>query len=355
MWTQTENQTIFETLNLPLPTILKFFPTKTRTQIKARRSQIIRASKWTTEEEIFLKNNYQTQTDEKLSKQLQKTTVDIIFKRQQFNFQRLRGGNTHHRWTNKDKSDFFEMYATTSMDSLLQRFPWSSFHGLHEMARRGGLKRKVEYRKGTVQPLLENTPLTYYWIGFAMADGWISENGHFIVTVNKKDREHLQKLATFLNTNIGNMQHNMLRIAIMDHTLVPQIKKKFDFKFQKTYNPPNLSYLNNKNKFLAFLAGFIDGDGSITKKGNLLRIQIHQNWFDTLIKIEKQLFFLMNYTTQLIHTKKITRKTHSGYLGSNQTSAILAISDSKFLKSLKHELLALNLPILHRKWDCIQL
>lgn len=40
-----------------------------------------------------------------------------------------------------------------------------------------------------------------------MADGWISENGHFVICCKNKDQSHLQKIATLLKTNIGKMQN----------------------------------------------------------------------------------------------------------------------------------------------------
>ena len=47
-----------------------------------------------------------------------------------------------------------------------------------------------------IERLLEETPETYYWIGFLMADGCISFNQsrndyHLSLAISQKDKEHL--------------------------------------------------------------------------------------------------------------------------------------------------------------------
>lgn len=351
--TQKEaDQIIIANINSPLNFTQRLIPFPPK-KVKDRRSRLKLALAWIPSEVDFLKNNL-TITDDVLSKELKKSIGNIQFQRQRLGIKRPVGSASGRRkWTHQDKSDFKSMYPTKSMDELLTRFSWSTSHSLHEMARKQKLKREVEYRKGTVSPLLEETPEAYYWIGLAMADGWISEDGHFVVTLHEKDISHLQKLADFLQTNVGNMQQNMKRVAVMDHILVPQIKEKFNFKKQKTYNPPNLSLLDTREKFLSFWAGFIDGDGSISLSGGL-RIMNHNNWRSTLVEFEKKLFYTLNIPRPVYTTKSILKinKSNGRFKGGTNYYALFQCG-RQITKLLKTELLKLNLPLMERKWSRI--
>lgn len=190
-------------------------------------------------------------------------------------------------------------------------------------------------KKCNLYKLLEETPETYYWVGFILADGHISNGTRLRVTLAKKDKDHLVKLQKFLQ--IENMTENdQVHISGMDSKVIKNFVKKFDIKSNKTIYPPNLN-INNKKLLFALSIGFIDGDGSIKKqyKRNdcILRIKCHANW--------------LNVIKYLFKNEKV-KINNQGYVNTN-------IANNTTLKNMKLKAIKLNLPIMNRKWDLIDL
>lgn len=189
-------------------------------------------------------------------------------------------------------------------------------------------------KKCNLKRLLEETPETYYWIGFILADGHINNNTRIKITLSKKDKNHLIKLQNFLE--IENMYENdEVSISGMDSKIIREFCNKFDIKSNKTYNPPNLN-INNQDLLFSLSIGFIDGDGCIDNQTNRtdckLRIKCHSSWLDTLKYIYSKQPYINN----------------QGYVCLNITNSII-------LKQFKQKALDLDLPIMNRKWDKIDL
>lgn len=196
--------------------------------------------------------------------------------------------------------------------------------------------------KSDVSVLLMEECLSYYWIGFLLADGHFGEKNILKVTLSSVDKEHLIELQKFLN--IANMQTERngkyLTLKTMDTKLVSQIKKKFDISNQKTYNPPtNLDFIKNKDLLLSLIIGFIDGDGCIAnkKKAFSLTVKCHGSWLNILEKFAKE-----------INPETNAKINAAGY-------AYFTICNVPLLQNLKKEVLRLKLPVLKRKWDKIDL
>lgn len=184
----------------------------------------------------------------------------------------------------------------------------------------------------------------YYWLGFILADGHIS-NGRLMVQLQDRDVLHLQKLSTYLDipkpTKVKDKYRHHSRISYMNKSLFDPICEEFDISNQKTSNPPNTSSYNklNNDELLSLFAGFVDGDGSI---GNLskrkdfhLRIKCHSSW-ETFV----------NYINIRLNLKGNCKINNQGYV-------VFSITNTTVLKSLKHNILKLNILILNRKWDKI--
>lgn len=195
--------------------------------------------------------------------------------------------------------------------------------------------------KSDISPLLLEECLPYYWIGFLLADGHFGETNVLKVTLSSVDKEHLYELQQFLD--IENMQTERegkyLTLKTMDTKLVPKIRKKFDISNQKTYNPPNLDFIKNKELLLSLIIGFIDGDGCIAQKNKAfsLTVKCHGSWLGILDKFAKE-----------INLETNARINAAGY-------AYFSVSNVPALQSLKKEAIRLKLPILKRKWDKIDL
>ncbi|NPV13032.1 MAG: hypothetical protein HPY57_14800 [Ignavibacteria bacterium] len=129
-----------------------------------------------------------------------------------------------------------------------------------------------------------------------------------------------------------------------DVMIIQQIKK-YNIQSNKTYNPPNLDSILD-DKLFSLIIGFIDGDGSITKqfkrKDAILRIKCHSSWVFILQKFLLHLY--ENYNGKIPSVKI-----------NNQGYACFNITNSIILKNIKNKCLELNLPILKRKWDNIDL
>jgi len=189
-------------------------------------------------------------------------------------------------------------------------------------------------KKCNLSKLLEETPLTYYWIGFLLADGHISNQTRLSVTLSLKDLEHLKKLQKFLQ--IENIRvEKQASISAMDSKIIRKFCKKFKINSNKTKYPPDLSFIKNKDLIEALKIGFIDGDGCIDnqtgRKDCKLRIKCYKSWLNNLLSLFGNCYI------------------------NNQGYAQTTITNSIILKELKNKALALNLPILSRKWDKIDI
>lgn len=187
--------------------------------------------------------------------------------------------------------------------------------------------------------LLEDTPETFYWIGFLMADGSFIHNKRLILGLSIKDKTHLLKFANFIHFT-GKLDENLISCTIraQDIEIIPKIMNKFDFKSSKTYNPPKSLFMKfNKILAMSMLIGYIDGDGSIQQKNNKgsIRIKCHSSWFNILNEI--YIFLGIN---------RIPIINKEGYV-------TLTINDKYNLSILKDHISTYNLPILNRKWDKI--
>lgn len=197
------------------------------------------------------------------------------------------------------------------------------------------------YVKSNLKILLEETPETYYWIGFLMADGNFAQR-RIRLHLQEKDNHHLDKFAKFVQYE-GSRKYGVYACGT---EIVDKLKEKFKISSRKTFEPCDLTSIKRKDLQLAWVAGFIDGDGCI---GNLhkrkdfnLRIKLHSSWIDNL-----------NWIGNVISI--ITKTQTNSATINNQGYAQINFGNTLTLKRLKIEVLKLKLPILERKWGKIDL
>ena len=198
----------------------------------------------------------------------------------------------------------------------------------------------MSIRKHKLQNLLDKSLESYYWLGFLLADGHFSKNDRLVVKLQQTDKDHLEKLKTFLGVGkvtirLSKFNHRIAQYSIMDVATIRVLKERFEIVSNKTVHPPNLSNLTPEELF-AVSIGFIDGDGSIQFQTGRTDVQLsvkcHANWRETLEYI----------------FKTPVRINNAGY-------AYFCIADNTKLRELKNNAIQLNLPILRRKWDKIDL
>lgn len=185
--------------------------------------------------------------------------------------------------------------------------------------------------------LLEQTPESAYWMGFIMADGYMSGK-RLKIALSEKDAQHLQKFVDFLgHPRPVKVSRGIAEFSIQEPENVSNIMSIFDINRNKTYEPPDsLPSYSNPDCLPSFLIGFIDGDGTITyqtgRETVVLRTVSHGLW--------------LNYLKCLSEATKFGKVTvrSDGYvqLASHKHNDIVKLK--QFAKSR-------NLPILDRKWN----
>lgn len=212
--------------------------------------------------------------------------------------------------------------------------------------KKGGLCKSCAIRArenycADLSVLLDDTPETFYWIGFLLADGCFGDN-RIRLSLSIKDKEHVLRFGNFIKYN-GTYTETDIKfgLACKNITIVEQICKKFDINQAKTYNPPETIMNFDENLRYALLAGFIDGDGNIQRQNKradfLLRIKNHASWLNILKEFGR-----------MITDKECVKLNGSGY-------AELNITNTVKLQELKRRVMSLNLPLMSRKWDVIDL
>lgn len=109
------------------------------------------------------------------------------------------------------------------------------------------------------------SPEACYWIGFLMADGnvsYLSENSAYIsLVLNNKDRDHLEKFQSFLNSNhaiIEIKKQNTLRVSVSSIELARALSY-----YGVVPNKSRTASIKTLQVERNFWRGVIDGDGSL--------------------------------------------------------------------------------------------
>lgn len=249
-------------------------------------------------------------------------------------------------WT-KEKQDILkEMYPYEKQNKIEEAFPNYKWGSIQNVAAILGLKRLIcTIRNGDINILFNKSFDSFYWLGFILADGCINEDGTLKVDLAIKDAEHVIKLATYLNTKYyfypkyrggKDGATGICRVKIKDIILGVKLRDYLGIEGIKTYTPFSLDFIKNKYQMMAFLAGFIDGDGTIYQNGSA-SIVGHFNYFK----------FFENLGSNLINYKIITNFT----VKISKNTSVIHFHRKNDIQSLKEQLVKMKLPLLSRKWN----
>jgi len=107
-----------------------------------------------------------------------------------------------------------------------------------------------------------------YWLGFIFADGHISKNlDRFRIKLSKKDKGHLESFCKTIKISIENIKEEISMETNKKYSVLSIYNQKFirDLLFHKVVPSKTkiieISKLNNRKLYLAFLLGYYDGDG----------------------------------------------------------------------------------------------
>lgn len=259
------------------------------------------------------------------------------------------------KWSTYECAVLERLWFNGSRQQILKSLPERTWNAIVLKAMK--LKcRRDNYinRVGTLAPLLADSTEAYYWAGFIMADGSFSyPHGRFQMTLASKDRKHLSKLARLFHTSISVGNNNGFpncSIKVMHRSVFQGIKKKYDFRPHKTTNPPR-RFASNDDLFLAFLIGFIDGDGHIRRVTGrtdcAIHIKVHATWQRVLNYFHRRVYRIAKIKTRKnVHGNKFATINKAGY-------AKISFTDMRIVVFLKRKSKELKVPYLARKWKII--
>ena len=223
---------------------------------------------------------------------------------------------------------------------------------LKDAARRFGVKSQTSSNNFAYAKLLEDFNECWYWQGYIIGDGHIRETGILTITVSEKDKTHLEKLQSFISGKIKNFQkttgyttRNYSVFTAHDTDSAIKFLNRYKLSGPKTYNPPDLSCLDDKEKFTSFFIGFFDADGCFDIRQNnkiaSLKIEVHLNWKNNLV-------YIANKLKEYYDIDCSVKQTSRGYVK-------LLIHKFKFIKLLKIISQNLVIPYMERKWNLVDI
>lgn len=189
----------------------------------------------------------------------------------------------------------------------------------------------------------------FYFIGLMMADGSFNSYKHRMrLFLNQKDKNVIYEIAKILECPVIKQKNNCFGID-MTGQIVLTIIEKYNISNQKTYHPCDISSIKGEN-LLAFIIGFIDGDGNVAYRSDTkspkITIKLHKSWKDNLEYISKNLY---NYYNIPNYPKPIYVKINN----ENKYSQ-LTIGNQKVIKGLYNFMNNNSLSVMDRKWDKIK-
>ena len=250
------------------------------------------------------------------------------------------------KWTTDEDEFLTEHYGKSTVSELVSRLQRRSWDAVKLHAAHLGLSFYAEGVHPNVESnlsvLLENTPLSFYWMGFLAADGCFSTK-RLKLTLAYRDMEHVVKFANYISCSGHCRYDNKYEVRAQDAFTIPKILEKFRLNRAKTYHPPDITWMSDE-LFLAFFVGFVDGDGCIKyqtgRKDCVLQIKVHSSWLENLQ-------IMSDWISELAGISPVKANiNNSGY-------ASVVFGNCILLRFLKKKVQEMQLPVLCRKWNKI--
>lgn len=219
-----------------------------------------------------------------------------------------------------------------------------------------GLKHEgFAKKKADLSILLHDNPVTYYWLGFLMADGGFTDR-RIQLGVAEKDLSHLNRFLSFVgSTNkIQELEQDQYRVKLTNVAVVRQLRAKFHISSRKTYEPCDLTGLTNDLLF-SLIVGFIDGDGCIHCTGvhtHRLCVVGHASWLSNFKLMQEFLhrrFAPENHKYRPAYLREVRVRLPGKKKKSKHTLAVFYIGKKGILRAIKQKADELGLPYMERK------
>lgn len=273
---------------------------------------------------------------------------------------------TYLSWTDEELKFLKENFYDKPQDFLVQNLRQRKWSAVLKKANNLEIKRITQAmkRKSDVSILLHDNPISYYWLGFLMADGSFTDR-RIQLGVAGKDLDHLKKFLRFVNSTnkiykLKNEDHYRVKLTSVKEVI--SLKQKFGISNRKTYVPCNLQKIKDSELLFSLIVGFIDGDGSVTQNKQFpnsysLDIVSHPNWINNFNFIKA---FIYNYFDEIDNSKPVKAIPHKTHLPQDlqvkKLYEIICIKLNKktLLTKIKNKAEELNLPFMKRKLGIIQ-
>jgi hypothetical protein len=302
---------------------------------------------WNYEEKILLKK-YKNDKDKLLELFPDRSWSAIV---QQLN--KLGIHRKNKKWTKEELSYLIENYnniKTIELSKILNRTVPSIVLKANSLKLD---KHPDVYKTSNCKILLNKSLTSFYWIGFILADGHISDN-RLNVSLKSSDSDHLQKLANYIHIklhnnipygkNTFNIKGERCYISVKDIIHLKKLVDTYQILSNKTKNPPDIKlYGLSNNQMISLIIGFLDGDGSIVKLNRKnspfnIRLKNHSSWLHNLEYFKNVLCEYFD-----VNSKMKCYLNKCGY-------AQLSISDSRIVCGLKKFIEQNQIPAMERKW-----
>lgn len=248
------------------------------------------------------------------------------------------------RWTSDQIETLKTEYPLGDKKSLAEKLG-VSYSTLKGAAKRYGVKSTKDQNLYKLEYLMGDSLDVFYWLGFILADGSISNRGNLRIRLSVVDKAHLEKLGSVLGIKVTEYTYNTnfkegrgCSLTCLDSINGPKILERLRVQSNKTKNPPtNLDFLTTDCQFISFLLGFIDGDGTVRKRYGI-QVNCHAVMLPVFILFQERLAGL--------GIKSYSKLDSRGY----SLFTICTSADVLFLKNFAKNY---QIPILERKWDQI--
>jgi len=316
--------------------------------------------KWKNEDIEFLMTN-KTKSIKELSELLGRTIPSIKNKK------KLLGITTNNKWSDKENNIMFKYYETESKSKILNLLPNRSWDNITHHAQTLNINRLDYYHNTTrntnVGVLLDETNQSYYYIGLLMADGYFT-NKKLVFSQTLKSKDTVFNFGEYINCTTIKEYNELKNVTILgketksngkvvlsmkDGLIIPKILEKFDINYEKhnktkTYYPPAINIFKRMTdeKLIAYIIGFIDGDGHISKVrngGNSIVITTHINWLGVI-----------NYWSYRI-SKICDIELSDKSITPHDNIIRFKIYNSKIILTFKKFITNNNLNVNNNKWD----
>ena len=232
-----------------------------------------------------------------------------------------------------------ENYSTKSKHEILNdlKLSWSY---IQKIACLSGLKKGNNENKcdGSCTKILDyNNNITCYWLGFLLADGHLGKNFNIRLNISIKDKDHISKIQDHIGRGKIYKNESVITLILSDKKTFRKLANDFNWTPNKTKNPPTIPKSIIGDQLFSLIIGFIDGDGTISKKSNnYICVTCDGSWKNII-----NYFYIV-----------LTKETKIFPLMKNGLCRFY-FGKHKLMKSIKDRAIRLKLPILNRKWDRI--